>query len=141
MELTELSIPSSVRADETLADVWFRLRAPTVRTGVPFIDTSLGGKGFLPGEVIEISGDAGCGKSAILLQVVAALLAVASTPPMRVAIFDLDGRFRARNLARTVAGALFDSNGGVCDRGRLDAMLARVDIYMPRSALDCAAVL
>lgn len=156
MELLSPSIPESLRADETLADIFSRLRPVPLRTGLPLIDGAHNNEGLRPGDVLELTGDAGCGKTAILLHIVSALLAGtepriagvgadgvlrALTPP-RVVFFDLDGSFSAISLARTVASALL-SKGATPDplRVRVERALERVDVHAPATAAALATAL
>jgi hypothetical protein len=160
MELLSPSIPECLRADETLADIYSRLRPVPLRTGIPLIDGAHNNDGLRPGDVLELAGDAGCGKTALLLHIVSALLAGTEprgvgggggsggggvsrtlTPP-RVVFFDLDGAFSATSLARSVASALL-SRGPTADplRVRVLRALERVDVHAPATAAALATAL
>jgi RecA/RadA recombinase len=127
-------------ADETLFDILRSLSPPPpLFTGLPLLD---GASGLPQQAVVELCGDAGSGKTAVLHHLVARALAASEVggdgvgwrdggAPPRVALFDLDGRFSAPALARTVAGCLRAHGGGAPVAARVRASLARVDVYAP----------
>ena len=113
------ALPVSVAPDDTLLSLLLRSRSSSqpCRTGVTLLDLLHSGSGLQPGDVVELCGDAGCGKTAVLLHTIARVLS--STEPLhggslgsslrggaRVALFSLDGRLSLPALALTVAAAL-----------------------------------
>jgi hypothetical protein len=146
------ALSALLKPDDTLLSLLARARAQPCPTGLPLLDLLHGGQGLRAGDVVELCGDAGAGKSALLLHATARLLA--ATEPLRegslggalrggarVALFSLDGRFSAHALALTVAGALAreaecEAGGGSGGGGsvrplgsRLRSALARVDVH------------
>ena len=62
------ALSAALQPDDTLLSLLMRARAQEqCPTGVPLLDLLHGGAGLRAGDVVELCGDAGAGKSALLL--------------------------------------------------------------------------